>query len=123
MILVDTSVWVDHFRTGDPMLAALLESGEVLSHPFVVGELALGGPRQRDLIVDSLSDLPRATVANDDEVMRLITIHSLSGQGVGYVDVHLLAAASLSANARLWTRDKRLASVAAAMALSFDPRH
>ncbi len=112
MILVDTSVWVDHFRRADAILTALLQADEVLAHPFVIGELALVGTGQRDGIPELLSKLPQATVANVDEVLHFIALHELSGRGIGYVDVHLLASARLSSGASLWTRDKRLLGVA-----------
>lgn len=121
MILVDTSVWVDHLRAGDKRLAGLLETGGVLVHPFVIGELALGDLKQRDLILTSLHDLPQAIVATDQEVLRFIEDHRLSGAGIGYVDTHLLASVRLTAGARLWTRDKRLADVAKALALAAYP--
>jgi len=112
VILVDTSVWVDHLRAHDRTLADLLHAGQVLTHPFVIGELALGNLRQRDLIVGALRDLPAATVATDQEVLDFIAQHSLFGLGIGYVDAHLLAAVRLTAGSRLWTRDTRLSRVA-----------
>lgn len=118
MILVDTSVWIDHLRRGDAALSALLDSGRVLAHPFVIGELALGDLRQRDLVLALLRDLPQAKQATDDEVMGFIDRHRLFGQGVGYVDAHLLASARLTALARLWTRDKRLLVVAQKLGLA-----
>lgn len=108
MILVDTSVWVDHLHAGDEALAALLEAGSVLAHPFVIGELALGDLRQREIVLNALSDLPRASVATDAEVLHFIDHHALFGRGVGYVDTHLLAAAQLTAGTQIWTNDKRL---------------
>lgn len=118
MILVDTSVWVDHLRTGDAALAASLEAGLVLTHPFVIGELALGTLAEREILLGSLRDLPRATVASDDEVLVLIEREGLQGRGIGYVDVHLLAAVRLTPDASLWTRDKRLQTVAKALSLT-----
>lgn len=112
MILVDTSVWIDHFRSGDAELAALLRDHRVLAHPWVVGELALGRLDQREQILELLNNLPQALVASDLEVLAMIDNYHLSGAGIGYVDAHLLAATALTAGARLWTRDKRLASVA-----------
>jgi len=113
MILTDTSVWIDHLRSGDPALTRLLELGRVLAHPFVTGELALGNLRQRAVVVGALRDLPQATVASDEEVLHLIDAEALSGLGIGYVDAHLLAAVRLTPGASLWTRDKRLHAVAA----------
>lgn len=112
MILVDTSVWVDHLRVGDPRLVELLTDGQVLGHPWVTGELALGRLSRRSEILDLLHNLPQATVATDAEVLTLITDRQLFGRGIGYVDAHLLAATLLTSGARLWTRDKRLAAVA-----------
>ncbi|MDB5453455.1 MAG: putative nucleic acid-binding protein contains domain, partial [Caulobacteraceae bacterium] len=117
VILVDTSVWVDHLRRGNPALAERLAGAEVLIHPFVLGEIALGNLARREVIIGSLARLPKATVASDAEVMRLIDAARLHGRGIGYVDAHLLAAARLSA-ARVWTLDKQLASVAKTLALT-----
>ena len=113
MILVDTSVWVDHLRAGDEILAHLLDAEQVLGHPFVTGEIALGALRQRDLVLGALRELPQATVASDEEVLRFIGRQALFGRGIGYVDAHLLAAVRLTAGASLWTRDRRLQRVAA----------
>lgn len=118
MILVDTSVWVDHLRAGDQALANLLETGTVLAHPFVTGELALGDLRQREIVLSALADLPHANVATDAEVLHFIDRHALFGRGIGYVDAHLLAAVRLSAGATLWTRDKRLHAVADRLGLT-----
>lgn len=112
MILVDTSVWVQHLRAVDKALVRLLDLGLVLGHPFVTGELALGNLRQRELVLSDLQDLPQAHVATAEEVLRFIDRHRLHGIGIGYVDVHLLASARLSAGASLWTRDKRLQAAA-----------
>ena len=117
MILVDTSVWVDHLRTGDEGLATLLNSAQVLIHPFILGELACGNLRNRYEVLTLLADLPGITVAADTEVLFFIEQHSLMGRGIGYIDAHLLAAVTLGSPARLWTRDKRLASVATDLGL------
>ena len=118
MILVDTSVWVDHLRFGDKALARLLDNTAVLAHPFVIGELALGTLRQRNLVLTALRDLPPAIVATEQEVLQFIEQHALSGAGIGYVDVHLLASVRLTAGSALWTRDKRLRDVATRLALA-----
>ena len=118
MILVDSSVWIDHLRAGDAVLTGLLQTGLVLTHPFVIGELALGNLRQRETVMDALAGLPRASVATDAEVLHFIDRHALFGRGIGYVDVHLLAAARL-AGAALWTNDERLLGVAAGLSLAF----
>lgn len=115
MILVDTSVWVDHLRGGDVRLSGLLDAGQVLVHPFVIGEIALGSLRRRDVILPALADLPPAVVATDAEVLDMIDRRSVSGLGIGWVDAHLLASARLTSGATLWTRDRRLARVAAAL--------
>ena len=117
MILVDTSVWIDHLRRGDDELAAVLDNDRVLMHPFVLGELACGNLSNRRGVLTLLKNLPQSVVASDEEVLAYITRHELMGRGIGYVDVHLLAAATLSA-AWLWTRDKRLHGVAAALGLA-----
>ena len=113
MILVDTSVWIDHLRVGDRAMATLLQDGTVLAHPSVIGEFALGHLTQRDEILGLLGNLPQATVATDNEVLTLIDTLGLAGSGIGYVDAQLLAATRLTTDARLWTRDKRLSAVAA----------
>ena len=123
MILVDTSVWVDHLRRDDKRLAGLLDTGGILSHTFVIGELALGDLRQRDLVLATLQDLPQASVATDREVLHFIGRHALFGLGIGYVDAHLLASVRLTAGATLWTRDKRLLGVAERLGLAVDRLH
>jgi predicted nucleic acid-binding protein len=117
MILVDTSVWIDHLRTGDKRLSALLDAGAVLAHSFVIGEIALGHLRQRKTILSALQNLPRATVATEAEVLLFIEERSLMGLGIGYVDAHLLASTRLTAGSALWTRDKRLSGAAKRMNL------
>ncbi|MEA5410793.1 type II toxin-antitoxin system VapC family toxin [Synechococcus sp. BA-120 BA3] len=111
MILVDTSVWVEHLRCGMPRLATRLLEGEVLIHPWVIGELACGHLRHRRQVLSLLQGLPAAVVASDEEVLLLIERDQLMGRGIGYVDVHLLASARLS-HCRLWAQDRRLAAVA-----------
>jgi predicted nucleic acid-binding protein len=112
LILVDTSVWVDHLRRGDPRLVDLLERSIVTMHPFVVGEIACGSLNDRVSILELLQDLPAAAVAEGDEVLRFIERHALHGKGIGYVDVHLLASVALTEGAKIWTRDKKLLLVA-----------
>jgi len=118
VILIDTSVWIDHLRSSDANLVKLLKGGQVLAHPFVIGELALGNLRQRQLILNTVLDLPRSVVASDDEVLHFISEHRLFESGIGYVDAHLLTAVRLTAGAALWTRDKRLHGVADRLALT-----
>ena len=122
MILADTSVWVDHLRASDNALAALLDTGMVLAHPFVIGELALGNLRQREIVLNALADLPHARVATDVEVLHFIERHALFGRGIGYIDAHLLAGVHLTAGAELWTNDKRLHGVAAQFGVAFESR-
>jgi predicted nucleic acid-binding protein len=116
--LVDTSVWVDHLRASNERLAQLLDRGEALIHPFVIGEISLGNLRQRDVVLRTLALLPGATVATDAEVLHFIDRRALFGHGVGYVDAHLLAATSLTAGALLWTYDKRLHEAAVRLGLA-----
>ncbi len=118
MILVDTSVWVNHLRHDDVKLKALLIEGRVLAHPFVIGELALGSLRNRDLVLQLLSDLPQAITASETEVLDFIKRHALFGLGIGYIDAHLVASARLS-SAILWTHDKRLHEAAIKLGLSY----
>lgn len=120
MILVDTSIWVDHLRAGDEALVALLGRTMVLSHPFVVGELACGNLRNREEVLRLVQRLPQAPAARDAEVLRFVGQHRLMGRGIGYVDAHLLVATALAGSARLWTRDQRLAAVARDLKLALD---
>ena len=120
MILVDTSVWIDHLRSGEPGLEAALEGGRVLMHPFVLGELACGNLNNRGELLELLRDLPAAPTATDPEVLGLIERRALMGRGIGYIDVHLLASAALADVGRLWTRDRRLAAAAAELELAFE---
>jgi len=111
VILVDTSVWVDHLRRDNRALSTLLLEGRVLCHPFVIGELACGNLRARSTILEHLSFLPEAPVADQHEVLSLIERRKLWGTGIGWVDAHLLASAVL-AGSTLWTKDKTLAKQA-----------
>ena len=108
MILVDTSVWIDHLRHGDVELTRLLNTCQVLTHRLVIGELALGGLQNRNIVLSTLQNLPQVTVASDEEVLHFIETHTLFGTGIGCIDAHLLAAVRLSPGVLLWTRDKRL---------------
>jgi len=120
VILVDTSIWIDHLRSGEPALATALEGGRVLMHPFVLGELACGNLNNRSEVLRLLRDLPMAPTATDPEVLVLIESRALVGRGNGYIDVHLLASTALEGVAWLWTRDRRLAETAAELELAFD---
>lgn len=115
MILVDSSIWIDYLRSGDIILARLLEESSVLTHPFILGELALGNLRQREQILDDLLALPEILPATDDEVMHFINTNRLYGRGIGYIDAHLLASVRLVPGSRIWTRDKRLDALAREM--------
>jgi len=120
MILVDTSVWVDHLRSGDEGLATSLTMNRVLMHPFVLGELACGNLHNRQEVLALLKDMPQAAIATNDEVLFFIERQALMGRGLGYVDMHLLGAAALDGSAKLWTRDKRLRAVANALELAYE---
>ena len=123
MILIDTSVWIDHLRQGDAILADMLDHGRVLIHPFVIGGLATGSLRQREVILHALRGLPRAIVARDREVLDFIERETLFGSGLGYIDVHLLASVRLTPGAALFTRDKRLNAAAARMPVTVQVAH
>jgi predicted nucleic acid-binding protein len=117
VILVDTSVWVAHLRHGSVGLKASLHEGGVACHPFIVGELACGNLRNRSEIISLLQRLPRAIVAQHEEVMQFIEHFGLMGKGLGYIDVHLLASARLT-GIPLWTLDKKLLAVAIKLQLA-----
>jgi len=118
MVLADTSIWIDHFRRGDSRLAQLLDRGEVVMHPFVVGELLLGRVLSTENLIGDLNTLPKTAVASFDEVLKFISDRKLPGSGIGYVDAHLLAAVVLTAETLIWTRDKRLLAVARSLSLA-----
>ena len=118
MVLVDTSVWVAHLRSGKPALAELLNGGRALCHPFIVGELACGNLKNRAEILSLLDQLPSAIHADHEEVVQFIENHRLMGKGLGYIDMHLLASATLT-QVPLWTLDKRLQEVSSAMGLAY----
>jgi predicted nucleic acid-binding protein len=117
MILVDSSVWIDHLRHGEAELVAALQQSQIMVHPFVLGELACGNLKNRNQILSLLESLPAAAMASDAEVRAFIDQHALMGRGIGYIDVHLCASARLS-GAQLWTRDKRLHAVASELGWS-----
>ena len=124
VILIDTSVWIDHLRLGDQAVGAALERGDVLIHPFVLGEIACGNlTNKRGEVLRLLATLPMAPSATDDEALGFIEQHALMGRGIGYIDVHLLAAVALAGQARLWTRDKRLAAIATELKLVHPNAH
>lgn len=117
MILVDTSVWVEHLRSGTIGLDALLIDGHVVCHPFIIGELACGNIKNRAEILSLLQDLPMASIADDIEVIQFIEDHKLMGKGLGYIDIHLLMSALLT-RIPLWTIDKHLHAVSQTLLLS-----
>ncbi len=121
MILVDTSVWIDHFRKNDPLLIERLIAEDVWIHPFVIAEIALGNLANHKSKLRDLQDLTHVTAATDREVLQFIEHHRLAGRGIGFVDTHLLASLHLTPGIKLWTRDKRLAAIATSMDLAFNP--
>jgi predicted nucleic acid-binding protein len=118
MVLIDTSVWVAHLRSGTIGLEALLNDGHVVCHPFIIGELACGNLKNRDEILSLLQALPVALPAEHEEVMRFIENYHLMGKGLGYIDVHLLASAFLT-KIPLWTLDKKLQEVSSKLELKY----
>ena len=123
MILVDTSVWIDHLRNGDAELTRLLNNGQVLTHRFVVGELALGSLQKRKIILSTLQNLPQVTVASDEEVLHFIDKHHLFGTGIGAIDAHLLASVRLSPGVLIWTRNKRLLAESTSLGICRNMTH
>jgi predicted nucleic acid-binding protein len=120
MILVDTSVWIDHLHQTDATLVGLLEQAQVCTHPMVIGELALGSLRNRAVVLELLADLPGTPVAAHAEVLHLVESHTLHGRGLSVVDAHLLASSRLGGNHQLWTRDRRLKAAARRLAVAVD---
>jgi predicted nucleic acid-binding protein len=116
-VLVDTSVWIDHFRARNDRLSELLEAGQVWVHPFVIGELACGSLSQRGKVLTLLSALPGAPEAEHDEVMDFIEAHALYSKGLGWIDIHLLRSAQI-VQLPFWTLDKRLALAARELGLA-----
>jgi predicted nucleic acid-binding protein len=123
MILVDTSVWIDHLRSTEEELTQLLLRCQVMAHPFVIGELALGKLRQRNEVLHALQNLPQVPLATENEMLGFIEQNCLYGLGIGYIDAHLLAATHLAPGTTLWTRDKRLLSVSARLGVAKKMHH
>lgn len=121
MILVDSSVWIDHFRHPSPHLAALLDSGAVWTHPFVVGELACGHLPRREAALAALSTLPHASVVPHAEVLAFVERHRLMARGIGWMDIHLLASTMVAGRVALWSHDQRLAAAAAELGCQHQP--
>jgi hypothetical protein len=119
-MLVDTSVWIDHLRRGDQLLARRLQDGVVQCHPFVIGELACGSMRRRQEVLVHLATLPEVSLASHAEAIAFLDGQRLWGRGIGWIDVHLLASAVLS-QVTLWTRERPLAAVVRALGLEPDP--
>ena len=119
MILIDTSIWVDHFRRHHASLIELLETGQVCVHPYVIGELACGNLKPRRNILDELRLMPTLQTASDDELLFFIERHCLMGRGIGYIDIHLLAATAMHGSTRFWTRDKKLAAISSELQLAY----
>lgn len=117
MILVDTSIWIDHWRGAGP-LSEMLNRREVQIHPFIIGELACGHLPERNLTLQLLHELPTVRVAEDKEVLYFIEKYNLMARGIGYIDIHLLAAAALN-SCKFFTRDKRLHVVAVELSLAY----
>ena len=118
MILVDTSVWVNHLRVSDPLLGSLLAQNRVVVHPWIVGEIACGSFVKRSAVVESLQSLPQLGPASEEEVLFFVEKHHAFGKGIGYVDAHLLTSAVID-NCKIWTTDKRMALIATQLNLCY----
>ena len=120
MILVDTSVWIDHFRSGDAHLSTLLDHGMVQTHDFIIGEIACGNLKNRQQTLYLLSCLPRCAMTSPNETLFFIERHGLMGRGIGYIDASVLASAVL-VQANLWSRDRRLMALATELGCAYSP--
>ncbi len=118
-VLVDTSVWVAHFKQRNEVLVALLHAGWVVCHPHVVVEVACGTPPQRQQIIEMLSELEALPVATSVELLTLLERRAIFGRGCGFVDLSLLASALLGQQTSLWTLDKRLHTIAHELGLAY----
>ena len=121
MVLVDTSVWINHLRSNEPDLISLLDKSQIVIHPMVIGELACGNLPNRYDVLEHLEGLPQVSVVTHDEVLFFIEHHRLMGSGIGYVDAHLLASSVLHGTTRVWTRDRRMTTIADELNISFVP--
>ena len=119
MILVDTSVWINHLRVANPRLVSLLNRNRILIHPMVIGELACGNVSNRVEVFSLLRSLPQVSDATDAETVFFIERHRLMGRGIGYIDAHLLAAAVMAAPTQLWTADRRLTDLASELGVAY----
>ncbi len=120
MVLVDTSVWVRHLREGDSDLEHLLNNGEVMCHPYIVGELACGNMKNRREVLSLLQLLPLAILARLEEILQFIELNHLMGKGLGYIDVHLAASAVLT-GVPIWSYDKKLNEASEGLGIRYDP--
>jgi predicted nucleic acid-binding protein len=120
-VLVDSSVWVGHFKQRNEHLVTLLETGLVVCHPYVVAEVAYGTPPSRKVIISMLGELESTPVATQEELLAMLDTQQLYGRGYGFVDISLLAAALLLGNVRIWTLDKRLELMAGEFDKSYQP--
>jgi hypothetical protein len=120
VILVDTSLWIDHLRVASEPMSSLLDNNLVCTHAWIIGELACGNLGNRQEILGLLQALPQLTPASESEALHFIEAHRLMGRGIGYIDAHLLAATAIHA-AHIWTRDKRLNEIAAELGLAYFP--
>lgn len=123
MILVDSGIWVDHFRSGDSVLEDRIAAKAVVTHPMVIGEIAMGSLAERQYTIKQLQKLPQLTSATHREALLLVERYELFSTGLGYVDAHLLAATLLTPEAQLWSRDKRLHDAATRLRVAFSPMH
>ena len=123
MILVDTSIWVDHLRNPEDGLTTLLNANDVLMHPMVIGELACGHMRNRKQALELWYRLPRINEAGHEQVISLIETHNLMGQGLGFVDMHLVCSVFNYSGSQLWTRDKKLNGIANKLNIAFEKIH
>ena len=121
MYLVDSSIWIDHFRKSNPRLVQALTDQLVMCHPFIIGELALGSLKDRQTVISMLQALPQAAKADDDEVLKLIETQGLFSRGLGLIDAHLIASALIEGDVKIWTGDKRLAAISDEMNLGGMP--
>ena len=123
MILVDTSIWIDHLRSGQTRLIQALEQNEVRIHPFIIGELACGNLKDRGTVLGLLAGLPGLPMLEEREALFFIEQRKLMGRGIGYIDVHLLASTTLAGNTTLWTRDIKLLAAATALGVAYIETH
>ena len=119
-MLVDTSVWIQHFRMGEPRLARLLREGQPVCHPFIIGELACGHLKHRQEILSRLGHLSQLPEAGHNEVFMFVESQSLMGCGIGWIDAHLLASAMIAA-VPIWTLDKKLVACARRIGIFNEP--